>query len=240
MEQYVQQLMEALGEAIPEDKKADAQQLMLNAMVEANKGLENNKNEILGKLTKLKKKYEPLDKIDISDYNDLKAAKARLDEFLQQKAQDEGDYKTLIEQLEQKHQLALQALQSQVDNLSAVNTKQSDTLQKTLIDNGLTDALTKANTKTELLDAARALLRNKASLEESDDGNYSALIDGKPMNDFVSEWVSKEGTAFVSAPNNSGAGSVNAKQSGGKMAIEDIAKISNRSERIKLMEEHGY
>jgi hypothetical protein len=240
MDEYVKQLMEQLGEVIPEDKREEAQQLVINAMNEANKGLEKNKGEILGKLAKLKEKQKLLDKIDISDYNNMKEAQKQLDELLEQKAKDEGNYKELVERLEKKHSIALQALQTEIDNLKTADQRKTETLQKTLIDNGLTDSLTKLNTKPELLDAARALLRVKASLNEAEDGNYSALIEGKPMTDYISEWASNEGKAFISAPKNTGAGSTDGKGKGGTMSLDEIAQIKDQGERLKAMEAIGY
>jgi hypothetical protein len=239
MNEYVTQFMEQIKDIIPEEKAGDLEKLLSNTLTEANKGLEANRNEILGKLNKLKKS-STLDKLEKSEYNELLEAKKQLDELLEHKAKEEGDYNALIERLENKHQSALQAMQSQIDELKTVNTQQSEHLNKTLIDNGLTDALTKANIKPELLEAGRALLRQKAALNQTDDGQFSALIEDKPMNEYITEWASNQGKAFLLAPDNSGSGSVEGGKASEKMSLADIAQIADRGERIKAMEEAGY
>ena len=240
MDEYIRQIMEQLSGVLPEDKIDDAQKLITNTMLEANKGLEANKNDILGQLADLKKKQSALDKIDISDYNSLKDAKKQLDELLADKARKEGDYEALLEQMEKKHQSALQALEKKIENLEAVNSRQLEKLNQTLIDNGLTDALTKLKVKPELLDASRALLRGKAQLTETEEGDYSALIDGKPMTEYISTWATDEGKAFVSAPVNSGAGSSDGKSNTGKMSLDAISQLPTREERLNAMAENGY
>lgn len=116
------------------------------------------------------------------------------------------------------------ALQTQVEELTTALTKSEKTgktevekltkslaekdsaLTKHLIDAGLTDALVKAGVQTPLLDAVKALHQSKASINVKD-GAYEALIDGKPLAEFVTTWAqSDQGKHFVSAQQSAGGG----------------------------------
>lgn len=79
-------------------------------------------------------------------------------------------------------------------------------LQKHLLDGGLTDALAKVGVKPEYMDAAKALLREKAALKVDGD-NYQAVFNDKPLFDGIKEWATGDaGKHFVSAPANTGGG----------------------------------
>jgi hypothetical protein len=79
-------------------------------------------------------------------------------------------------------------------------------LQSYLIDNGLNDAMLKAGIKTEFMAAAKAMLKSQTKLL-AENGQYSALMGEKPLNEAIAEWAAgDEGKHFVSAPANSGGG----------------------------------
>jgi len=86
---------------------------------------------------------------------------------------------------------------------------------KLLVDNGLTEALTKAGIRKELLPAARALLKEQGIISVESEGDVrravAKLTDGKllPLEEYVSKHfaVSDEGKAFIPADGNSGGGS---------------------------------
>jgi hypothetical protein len=110
-----------------------------------------------------------------------------------------------------------ETLKSQLDKVAKENTKVIEGLQATisekdgalqsyLIDNGLNDAMLKAGIKPEFMTAAKAMLKSQTKLM-AENGQYSALMGEKPLNEAIAEWAaSDEGKHFVSAPANSGGG----------------------------------
>lgn len=92
------------------------------------------------------------------------------------------------------------------DKLKAQLGSKDAALQKHLIDGGLADALAKANVPAHFMDAAKALLRQQASIK-ADGDNLSAVIGEKSLVDAVKEWAATDaGKHFVTAPQNSGGG----------------------------------
>ena len=85
---------------------------------------------------------------------------------------------------------------------------ESGYVQKLLIDNAMTDALTQAGVKEAVhLKAAKAMLSGQAQIV-ADGETRLAKIGDKPVKDFIAEWAKgDEGKFFVAAPNNSGGGS---------------------------------
>jgi hypothetical protein len=113
---------------------------------------------------------------------------------------------TQVEELTDKLSKAEKFSKSEIDKLSKSLTEKDGALNKHLIDAGLTDALVKAGVQPAMLDAVKALHQSKASINAKD-GAYEALIDGKPLGEFVTTWTqSDQGKHFVSAPNNNGGG----------------------------------
>jgi hypothetical protein len=110
-----------------------------------------------------------------------------------------------------------EALKSQLDKVAKDNTKTIEQLQASLnekdgalqsylIDNGLNDAMLKAGIKPEFMAAAKAMLKSQTKLM-AENGQYSALMGEKPLNEAIAEWAAgDEGKHFVSAPANSGGG----------------------------------
>ncbi len=95
----------------------------------------------------------------------------------------------------------------EIDKLTKALTEKDGALSKHLIDAGLTDALVKSGVKPEMLDAVKALHQSKASINAKD-GAYEALVDGKPLAEFVTAWAqSDQGKHFVAAQQNAGGGS---------------------------------
>lgn len=84
---------------------------------------------------------------------------------------------------------------------------ESAAVQRLIVDNGLTDALTKAGVTNPVhLKAAKALLG--AQVQVAADGETRvAKVGDKALTDFIGEWAKgDEGKFFVAAPNNSGGG----------------------------------
>lgn len=126
-----------------------------------------------------------------------------------------------VEELTDKLGKAEKTGKAEIDKLTKALTEKDGALHKHLIDAGLTDALVKAGVQTPLLDAVKALHQGKASINAKD-GAYEALIDGKPLAEFVTTWAqSDQGKHFVAAPNNNGGG---AQGGGGKGAAKTMTR----------------
>lgn len=111
-------------------------------------------------------------------------------------------------------------------------------LHTLLVENGLTEALSRAQVAPSLLDAAKALLlrQHKAEIVEG-----KALIDGDEIVDFVRDWADGEaGRHFVAAPQ-SGGGGAEAKPGGAPPAgpSNPFAKGQgfNLTEQMRLQRE---
>jgi NADH dehydrogenase/NADH:ubiquinone oxidoreductase subunit G len=112
-----------------------------------------------------------------------------------------------VEELSDKLAKAEKTSKSEIEKLTKALSEKDGALSKHLIDAGLTDALVKAGVKPEMLDAVKALHQSKASINAKD-GAYEALIEGKPLAEFVTTWAqSDQGKHFVAAKDNAGGGS---------------------------------
>jgi hypothetical protein len=101
-----------------------------------------------------------------------------------------------------------------IEQLQASLTEKDGALQSYLIDNGLNDAMLKAGIKPEFMTAAKAMLKSQTKLM-ADNGQYSALMGDKPLNEAIAEWAAgDEGKHFVSAPANSGGGATGGNGNG--------------------------
>lgn len=141
-----------------------------------------------------------------------------------------------------------ETLKSQLDKVAKESTKTIETLTSTiaekdgalqsyLIDNGLNDAMLKAGIKPEFMTAAKAMLKSQTKLM-AENGQYSALMGEKPLNEAIAEWAaSDEGKHFVSAPANSGGGATGGNGNG--MAIAPKGNLggdkTQRTNAIKQM-----
>jgi hypothetical protein len=130
---------------------------------------------------------------------------------------------TQVDELTDKLSKAEKAGKTDVDKLTKALAEKDGALHKHLIDAGLTEALVKAGVQPAMLDAVKALHQSKASINAKD-GAYEALIDGKPLAEFVTTWAqSDQGKHFVAAPQNNGGGS---QGGGGKGAAKTMTRQS--------------
>jgi SMC interacting uncharacterized protein involved in chromosome segregation len=169
--------------------KAELQKLI----DEATKGLKEKRDELLANDKKRKDELKSLQ-------DRLEALEAEKADAEQKAAEKGGDIEKIKSQLEAKHKKELDTVNAK---LEAANSK----LHTTLVDGGITEALTKAGVAPQYLDASKALLlKNKAEIEENENG-VVVKIDGKPLNEFVTAWAQgDQGKHFVAAPNNGGGG----------------------------------
>jgi seryl-tRNA synthetase len=163
-----------------------------DAVAKATAGLKAKNDELLGKLKAQKDELSALK----SQFDEIQAAREAAEA---EKAEKEGDIAKLREQMEARHKKELEKLAASLEAEKGVN-------HKLLVENGLSAALTKAGVKPEYMDAAKALLQTQSKIELSDfDGQRAAVVDGKPLAEFVTGWAQGDtGKHFVAAPANSG------------------------------------
>jgi hypothetical protein len=83
-----------------------------------------------------------------------------------------------------------------------------------LVDNGLTEALVKANVSKHLLDGAKALISPQVQIVTEGDKRVVKVGD-KALGDFVTEWAQgDQGKAYVAAANSSGGNANGGKANG--------------------------
>lgn len=93
---------------------------------------------------------------------------------------------------------------SEIERLTKVLGEKDASLASILVDGGLTEAMAKVGVKTELMGAAKALLKSGAIVKDG-----VALLGDKPLAEAVAAWATgDEGKHFVTAPANTG-GSAN-------------------------------
>ncbi|WP_297961819.1 hypothetical protein [uncultured Campylobacter sp.] len=169
--------------------------------------------ELLGEIKRLKAKNN--DAVDAEKYAELET---KFDEL-----------KSENDKLVKKYDADVKKLNADLANGS---------LNRYLIDAGLSDNLAKAGVKAEFLEAAKALLRGQASLKD-EKGELKAYIADKPISEFVSEWAQKDGKAFIAAPQGQGGGaggSNNAAGAGAKWGGNREERIAAINEKFNLKE----
>jgi len=151
------------------------------AVDEATSGLVSKNKELLGKLSKAK-----TGDIDPAEVTRLESEVDRLTNEL---AKTSKEYK---------------AAAKQAEDLSKKLADSDGFTQKLLIDNGLNEALGKANVAEPLREAARALF---ASQVKVDPETRKVMMGDKDALTAITEWASSDqGKYFVAAPAHGGAG----------------------------------
>lgn len=129
-----------------------------------------------------------------------------------------------LETLKHEHDKLNKLYNTETERLSKGLSEKDSYLQKLIVDDGLTNALTKAGVKPEYLDATKALLREKTALKENG-GKYEALIDNKALSDYIGEWAATDsGKAFIAAPQNTGGGATGGGSSGGQKSFKEMSE----------------
>lgn len=106
-----------------------------------------------------------------------------------------------------------------LEKLSGTLTEKENYLKNLTLENSLNEQLTKVNVKPELLPAVKALLKGQASVNEN-----NVLIGDKAINDFMTEWSTTDGKAYIQAPANSGTGATGSNGNRGQEI--DISKMT--------------
>jgi hypothetical protein len=155
------------------------------AITEATAGLVAKNKELLGKL-KIAQRDSQIDPAEHAALqSELEGTQAKLAEATK----------------------ALKAATSEAEKVKKSYESESQLTHKLLVDNGLTDTLTKSGVTTPVqLRHAKAMLSGQVQLV-TDGDNRIAKVDDKPLADYVSEWAkSEEGKYFVAAQQNTGGG----------------------------------
>lgn len=130
--------------------------------------------------------------------------------------------------------------QSEMSKTSARLTQAETAVQKLVVDNGLTEALTRAKVAPEFLEAARALIKAREEIAIGDnDGKPVALVGEQALSAFVEDWArSDQGRPFIAPAGNSGGGAGGAGAASGGLESNPWAKDSrNLSEQVRLLKE---
>ena len=92
--------------------------------------------------------------------------------------------------------------------------------------NALTSALAEVNVAPHFMDAAKALLAGKLTVEVDGD-NRSVKADGKDVGEFVKEWsASDAGKHYILAPANGGGGATGANGGGSPTGLKKLSEYS--------------
>jgi hypothetical protein len=137
---------------------------------------------------------------------EIQAEKTRVEE---EKARASGDVEAVKTQLETKHARELKARDDKIGTLE----KQ---LERLVIDNGLSAALTEVRIKPELAKGAAAMLRDGVEIKD-EDGQPVAIKGGLPLLEAIKLWAtSDEGKPYVLEGNSGGGANGGAKPSTAK------------------------
>jgi len=175
---------------------ADVKAAIEAAVAEATAGLVAKNQELLGKLKKATKDAQ----IDPSEHaalqSELDATQAKLAEATK----------------------ALKAANTEAEKFKKAYENESKLTHNLLVENGLTDALTKAGVTNPVhLRAAKAMLSGQVQLVAEGD-NRIAKVGDKALADYVGEWAKgEEGKYFVAAQQNGGGGAPGGAGKGGNV-----------------------
>jgi hypothetical protein len=167
----------------------------LNGIIEEHTDALKQKND---ELLKEKKKAKEEAKLAADKLKEIEDAK---EEEESEKNKKKGDWETEKAKLVEKH---TKELKDRDDKLAATNGK----LNNLVVDNGLNDALIKANVAKQYLPAVKALIKTANKIEIStDDETPIAKVGDKDLTAFIETWAKgDEGKQYIAAPNNSGGG----------------------------------
>jgi hypothetical protein len=175
---------------------ADVKKAIEDAVQEATSGLVAKNKELLAKLKTAQRDSQ----IDPSEHaalqSELDATQAKLAEATK----------------------ALKAANTEAEKVKKAYESESKLTHRLLVENGLTDALTKAGVTNPVhLRAAKAMLSGQVQLVAEGD-NRIAKVGDKALADYVGEWAKgEEGKYFVAAQQNGGGGAPGGAGKGGNV-----------------------
>lgn len=208
-------------------------------------GLVKKKDELLGKLAKLKehkvsedqrKIISALDELEIRDYNDF-------EDFLDnlKGTGDEGQ-KQISSDLERELKRKQKELDKHVQSIRDIEEKykvEHGRRLSSLKQAELTKALKKVNIKDTAFDMAYAHFNANSKVEEDEDGNIAILATdelGSSIDSFIEEWSKTDSAKdFIQKPINVGAG-IGVTSSDGSKTTFTRADLQDPETRKKMAE----
>lgn len=225
MDEVISAIKKAIGEGVEVDLDA-----IRSAVEEHVDGLKRKNDELIRDNKRLKRSLEN------GDSDKAKELERELDE-----AKDQLESVTAErDKLSKTYERETKKLASELDSERAA-------VSRLVVDNGLTEALTKANVAPQFIAAAKALLREKVSVVAEGD-ERKAVIDDKPLSDYIAEWSQgDEGKVFVRAAHNTGGGAVTGNggeattnKSWGEMSLKERTELWNQDPgRARQLKEAG-
>jgi hypothetical protein len=127
----------------------------------------------------------------------------------------------------------LKKITSERDTAVSERDTERSNFRNELIENNLTAALVEHQVAPHFMEAAKALLKGKVSVEVDGD-ERKLLADGKPIGDFVKEWAASDaGKHYVVAPANGGGGANGANGGGSPGGLKPLAEYTE-AERVEM------
>lgn len=166
---------------------------------------EEDNTDVQAQIDELIAANEALQKKNRQLLGEAKAAKARA-KGVEIDPEEHAALQQEIEALRENLTKVQKASAGELEKLTKALTEKDGAIQSYLIDNGLADAMLKANVRPEMMPAVKAMLRQQTSIK-AEGSEYQALMGEKPLSEAVIEWAQSDaGKPFVIAPDNSGGG----------------------------------
>ena len=178
--------------------------------------------------------------MEIKDLLESEEGKAALAKAIEAETQGLKAKRDELLEANRKLRNELADRQGEMSKTSARLTQAETTVQKLVVDNGLTEALTKAKVAPEFLEAARALIKSREEIAIGEaEGKPVALVGEQALGAFVEDWArSDQGRPFIAPAGNSGGGAGGAGAATGGLQDNPWAKDSrNLGEQVRLLKE---
>lgn len=181
--------------------------------------LKDKNSELLGKLNKARQ----------ANGGDNTEEVSRLERELDETKHDLSEAQSKLRVVERD----LKKVTGERDTAVTERDTERTNFRNELIENNLTAALVEHKVAPHFMDAAKALLKSKVSVEMEGD-ERKLLADGKPLGDFVKDWAASDaGKHYVVAPGNAGGGASGAN--GGQIpgGLKKLDEYSE-TERVEM------
>lgn len=157
------------------------------------KGLKDKNGDLLGQIAGFKTTIAKFDGVDIEQ---LTKDSAALKSILENQDKEKGEYKKLYEDLKSATEVEISDLKKKIQDKDAdfnSHKKRSS----------VSSSLAKADIDPIMLDIAVDAIIGKAAMDD----NGTVLIDGKPQDEFIKEWVGTDLGKKFTISGNTGGGS---------------------------------
>jgi hypothetical protein len=201
----------------------------VRGVITANRENIRKRDEYKAKLSELEGKVSTLpEDFDPDEWARLKAGEGGKPDEAIQALKDQ--HARAIEALKQKHASELTAKDQQIGERDSY-------IDRTLADGGLKDALLDVGVDPDLLDGALASLRPNVKVQRAENGDRKAIVEtdlgeiGVP--EFVKEWASAKGKAYLGKPSGPDAQGNNGNSRGKTLPAGSFG--GDKSERTKAI-----